>query len=329
MGVIKPLLGTTPLKVSSPPHWHCGRTIWGLHGIMLFSLFPAAAFAVMTFGIGAFRVMALSCSVAVITEYLCARLMNRKPQLHDLHALVTGLLFAFLLPSQAPWWLVTVGSSMSIIMGKMIFGGIGGTPLSAPLVGWAICRISWKSLMDPDFMILHVNFPSPLTQLKYFGADAVSNLSLLEMMMGQQIGGLGAVMVGPLLVGGLFMITSKTIRPHVPIAFMVGVFCMGMLFKAIDPALAAQPVFHFFAGATLFGAFFLAPDYPASPVGRGPMLIYGFLAGAMVIVIRRYGIYTDGVPFAILVAQLLTPLLDRLGPKPFGYKERQKAGQAS
>lgn len=315
------------LTVSVPPHVHCGQTIQGYMKETLIALMPAAIMAMVAFGLGAMRVVALSCAVAILSEVICNKITKREQSIDDFSALHTGLLFAFLLPASAPWWLVTIGSSASIVVGKMIFGGLGSNPLSAPLVGWAICRISWGEVMDTNATMLMSELPSPLQQLKYFGLESVQSIDTTSLIMGEQLGGLGEVQIAALLAGGIFLLIRKHISWEIPIAFMAGVLGTAWIYQLIDPTAYATPLFHLLTGGTIFGAIFLATDPASSPIGRIPALIYGLMAGIMVIIIRVYGIYPDGVPFAILLANLFTPLLDRIRPKPFGgpYRLTQEA----
>lgn len=306
------------LTVAMPPHIHCGRTIRRYVLETLLALLPAAILAVAAFGVDALRVMALSCSMAVIAEATCNKMMKRDQSVDDYSALLTGLLFAFLLPASAPWWLVTIGAATSIGLGKMIFGGLGGNPLSPPLVGWALCRISWGDFMDTNATMLMSNLPAPLQQLKYFGLSSVAPTDPISLLLGNQLGGLGEVQVAALLLGGAFLLFRRHIKWEIPTGFIVGLLATAFIYRLMDQTTYAPPLFHLLAGGTVFGAFFLATDESSSPIGRTPALIFGLLAGAMVIIIRIYGIYPDGVPFAILLANLSTPLLDRIRPKPFG-----------
>lgn len=306
------------LTVSVPPHVHCGRTIQGYMQETIIALLPAAVLAMIAFGVGAMRVMALSCAVAVISEALCNRLTKQEQSIDNYSALHTGLLFAFLLPASAPWWLVAIGSSASIVVGKVIFGGLGANPLCAPLVGWSICRISWGDFMDTNATMLMSELPSPLQQLKYFGLESIQSLDTASLMLGNQLGGLGEIQIAALLAGGAFLLVRKHITWEIPVSFAAGVAITSWIYQLIDPAAYASPLFHLLSGGTVFGAIFLATEPASSPIGRIPALIYGLMAGTMVIIIRVYGIYPDGVPFAILLANLFTPLLDRIRPKPFG-----------
>lgn len=253
------------LTVCMPPHVHCGRTIKGYMGETLLALLPAAIMAVVAFGVGSLRVMALSCAVAVVTEAVCNRRMHFEQSLDDLSALHTGLLFAFLLPASAPWWLVTIGPASSIFLGKMIYGGLGANPLCTPLVGWALCRISWPRFMDTNATMLGLNLPAPLQQLKYFGLESISSIDPTALLSGHQLGGLGAVQVAALIAGGLFLIARRHIRWEIPVSFMAGLLATAWIYQLIDPTTYASPLFHLLAGGGIFGAFFLATEPASSP----------------------------------------------------------------
>jgi Na+-translocating ferredoxin:NAD+ oxidoreductase subunit D len=307
------------LRVSTPPHWHCGRTVQGFMLDHIVALLPALAMVVYYYGLDGLSVVALSCATAVVVEALCLKLMDRKVSVDNYSALYIGLLFAFLLPAQTPWWLVMVGSAISIALGKMAFGGLGANPVGAPLVGWAALQISWPDLMNVNIAMLASPLENPLTQLKYLGPQAVE-VGYLDMLLGSQLGGLGSVQVIGLLIGGAFLLTRGCIRIHIPAAFLCGVILTALIYWAIDPGTYANPLFHLLAGSTLFGAFFLATDHSSSPVGSFAMIWYGLLGGALVVIIRVYGIYPDGVPFAVLLANMSAFLFDLIRPKPFGTR---------
>ncbi|BDQ33374.1 RnfABCDGE type electron transport complex subunit D [Pseudodesulfovibrio portus] len=308
------------LTVSVPPHRHCGVTVRSRMLNILLAMLPAAVMATGTFGMAAARVMALSMAAAVLTELACDYFMDRESDVHDLHALTVGLGFAFLLPASAPWWLVVSGSALSIALGKMAFGPLGGSPFCAPLVGWAICRISWPAFMDIDASMLATDLTYPLAQLKNFGLNAVQITDTRMLFLGKQLGGLGAVQMAGILLGGMFLVMRKHISSIIPVGVLAGVAVSAMLFNMADPTIYAGPGFHLLTGSTLFGAFFLATDGPSSPNRQMPMLLFGLLVGTLIVIIRVYGVYPDGVPFAILLANLFTPVLERIRPKPFGVR---------
>ncbi|MGE4299234.1 MAG: RnfABCDGE type electron transport complex subunit D [Desulfovibrionaceae bacterium] len=307
--------------VTAPPHWHCGRTVSGLMSQTILALMPAAVLAVAFFGFDALRVMALSCATAVITEYLCLKAMGRDIATDNYSSLLVGLLFAFLMPATAPWWVVIVGSAVSIALGRMVFGGLGGNPMCAPVIGWAVLRISWPTQIDIDAMMLNTERICPISQLKYLGLQNMAHVSYSDMLLGGGVmGGLGAMHILALLAGGIYLISRGYLRWHIPAAFLAGVFITALIYNGMDSTQYASPVFHLLAGNVMFAAFFLIPDHSSSPAGKTAMLVYGLLAGVLVMLIRIYGIYPDGVPFAVLLANLMTPLIDMIRPKPFGAR---------
>lgn len=307
------------LTVSCAPHVHSGLTTRAMMFETLMALLPAAILAVFNYGVPALRVMALSCCSAVAAEYVCARIMEREVETDDLHALLTGLLLAFLLPASAPWWLVIVGAAASIVLGKAIFGGLGGSPLCAPCIGWAVLTLSWPELMDTELSLLGYNFAAPLHQLKHFGSLAVLDFRPTDALAGKQIGGLGATQVLPLLLGGLWLLLRGRIKPLIPLGFLAGLLLTAACFRYASPELYAPPLFHVFSGASVFAAFFLATDNSSSPVYPLPTFLFGLVGGCLLMLIRAWGVYPDGAAFAVLLAELTAPLLDRLRPRAFGY----------
>ncbi|MGE4195247.1 MAG: RnfABCDGE type electron transport complex subunit D [Pseudodesulfovibrio sp.] len=308
------------LTVSVPPHRHCGVTVRGRMFNILLAMLPAAAMAVQGFGAPAARVMALSMGAAVFAELACDYFMDRETDIEDLNAIVVGLSFAFLLPASAPWWLVAFGSAASIVLGKMVFGPLGGSPFCAPLIGWAVCRVSWPGHMDIDASMLATDLTYPLAQLKNFGLDAVQITDPGALFMGKQLGGLGAVQIAGVFLGGLFLVLRKHVSSIIPVGVLAGVAVAATLFHMADPGANPTATFHLLTGSTVFTAFFLATDGPSSPNRQVPMLLFGLLAGALIVVIRVYGVYPDGTPFAVLLANLFTPVLERIRPKPFGVR---------
>lgn len=308
------------LAVSAPPYWHCGRTTQSASITTLLALIPAAIMAVLQWGMPAARVMALAVATGVVVEYLCSRLMHREAEIDDFSTVVSCLLFAFLLPAASPWWLVIIGSVLCISLGKMAFGGLGANPINTTVVGWAMLSVSWPTLMDPNAMQLATDLVDPLIKLKFFGASAVANMDMMDLAMGKQIGGLGASQAGALLLGGAFLAVRGVIRWEIAASFLLGVIATAAAFHMVAPEQYAMPHFHVLTGSTVLGAFFLATEWATSPGRQIPMVLYGLVGGILVMIIRVYGIYPDGVPFAIMLINLLAPLFDSIHPKPFGVK---------
>lgn len=304
--------------VSSAPLWHCGKTVQKTMLYTLLALLPAAAMAVFRYGYGAVEVIAWAGLTAVIAEVVVQKIMKQPPTADDFSALVDGVLLAFLLPVTAPWWMVVVGSATTIILGRMVFGGFGGSPVCAPAVGWAVLSISWPDFMDLNGMLLHWDLIEPLSELKYFGTQAVASVTPMSLLLGENLGALGASQSLMLLVGGGFLLACGFLRWFIPVSFLIGVFITGLIYNIVDPLVYASPVFHLFSGSTILAAFFLMPYPSASPCWRVPMILYGLFGGVLAIIIRTYGVYPDGVPFAVLLVNLCTPLIDLIKPKPFG-----------
>ncbi|EGJ50031.1 RnfABCDGE type electron transport complex subunit D [Desulfocurvibacter africanus] len=319
-GALRPLTAAPVLTVSAPPFAHAGSSVRSLMLTSIAALAPAAIMAAVAYGLPAVRVMALCGATAIITETLCERLMGRQSSADDYHCLYVGLVLAFLLPAAAPWWLAVMGAASSIVLGKMIFGGLGGSPLSPALVGWAVCRLSWPEAMDAEFSMLASELISPLHHLKFFGPEAVDGITSVQLLLGRQLGGLGASQLWAVSAGGLLLLALGRVRWEIPLAFLTGLVATTGIYWLSDPASHASPLFHLLAGSAIFVAFFAATDEPSSPSRVLPMLLFGLLAGALTAVIRIYGIYPDGAPFAVLLANLFTPMLARIRPKPFGAR---------
>ena len=306
------------LAISTPPFWHCGRTIRKNSIHTLLALVPAVILSLIQWGVPAARVMALSIVTALVTEAVCQTLMKQKLSQDNGTAAITGLLLAFLLPASAPWWLVIIASAGAMGIGRMAFGGYGANQVNATLVGWALVFVSFPLYMDPNASLLQTTLIDPLLRAKYFGGAAVADISLLDLLLGRQLGGLGAVQSGALFVGGMYLALRGIIRWEVPFSFLVGVFLSASAFHIANPELYAGPLFHIFSGSTVLAAFFLATEDSCSPHRRLPMLLYGLTGGVLVLLIRTFGIYTDGAPFAVMLINLLAPMFALIRSHPFG-----------
>lgn len=308
------------LAVSAPPFWHCGRTVRSNRYNMLLALVPVAAMAIWHWGLPAARVMALAMCTGILVEALCQRAMGREYSIDDFSGATSCLLFSLLLPAAAPWWLVMIGAAVTISLGKMAFGGLGANPVNSSLVGWAMLYVSWPVLMDPNAAQLATSLTDPLVRLKYFGAEAVAGIDYLDLILGKQLGALGAAQIGGLFLGGSYLAARGIIRWEIALSFFAGVLLTGGVFNALDPARYASPFFHLCVGSTMLAGFFLATEPASSPDRPVPMFLYGLIGGAMVIIIRVFGVHVDGAPFAVLLINLLTPMLEMIRPKPFGVR---------
>lgn len=316
------MLNQKKLLVSHAPFWHNGSNIPSRsHNIMLAAL-PAVLFGFFNYGLPAFGVVSLSVSFAVLWELAINRITKRNVSIGDGNAALIGLLFAMLLPATSPWWLVATGTFVAVVIGKHIYGGIGGNPFNPVLIGMAILMVSWKDFFNFDQTLLNydLGFPAvyPLAALKHLGPSGIDVFSTTDLLIGKQAGGVGATFAIGLIFGGIYLIVRGFIRWEISISFLGGVFITALMFHLINPSLYAGPIFHLFTGYTLIGAFFLAPEDSSSPVNFIPMLIYGAGGGIMTVLIRNIGAYIDGVVFAILLMNLVNPLVDKIRPKALG-----------
>ncbi len=309
------------LIVSHAPFWHDTDSLFKMNLNILLATLPAVIAGIMIFGAPALGVLALALSSAMAWEMI-ANLISRKPlSLGNLNAAVIGLLFGMMLPAVTPWWVVVVGTFVAVVIGKMIFGGIGANPFNPALLGMAILGLSWPAFLDFDTALVNYEFPftelAPLAAVK-FKMLAASDFPIMDLVMGREVGGIGATFGLGIIIGGIYLILRGYIRWEICLSFIVGILLTAGLFYLKDCETYAGPLFHLFSGYTLLGAFFLATETSSSPVNKIPMLIYGFLGGFMIILMRNICIYADGTVLAILLINLVNPILDNIRPKALG-----------
>jgi electron transport complex protein RnfD len=310
------------LVVSFAPYWHNGSRVTDRSLQILLAALPAALFGVYRFGLSALGVLALAVSSAVLWELAFTRVAKRPVSVGDGTAAVIGLLFGMMLPASLPWWAVITGTFIAIVVARQIYGGIGSNPFNPAAVAVAILMLAWRQRMDFDAALVNYafEFPAafPLAAVKAFGSGAVKDLSLLDLLIGRQVGGIGTVCGAALLAGGVYLILRGVIRWEISASFLAGVAATAAVFHAVDPLRFASPAFHLLTGFTLFGAFFLATEDASSPVNFIPMLIYGAVTGAIAVFIRNIGVFAEGLVFAVLVGNLIQPLLDKIRPQALG-----------
>ena len=311
--------------VSHAPYWHEGSSISSRSYNIMFAALPAILLGFIRYGLPAVGVVSLGISTAILWELLINRVTKQDITVGDGNAALIGLLLAMLLPPTIPWWFVVVGTMLAVVIGKMIYGGIGGNAFNPVLVAMAILMISWNDYLDFDAALVKYDFDFiaayPLAKLKYFGVSSIAAYSAGDLLLGRQTGGTGAIFGLGLILGGIYLIVRRMIRWEISLSFIAGVFVTALAFSVADPTRFAGPVFHLLCGYTLVGAFFLATEDSSSPVHFIPMLIYGAGGGILTVLIRNIGNYVDGVVFAILIMNLVNPLLDKIRPKAIGRVE--------
>jgi electron transport complex protein RnfD len=308
--------------VSHAPFLHLGNGVPERNYNTILAALPAALMGLVYFGVPALGVLCLAVSSAIGWEWLFNKASKRQVTVGDGHAAFLGLILGMLLPATSPYWVVLTGTFLTIVIGKQIFGGIGANPFSPVALAYAILMVSWKNYLDFDTQLLHMDFDfagfHPLVAVKAFGTQSIAQITIGDLIVGRQVGGTGATCGLALIFGGIYLVARGFIRWEIPAAFVAGLVVAATLFHMADPSRYAGPLFHLFSGFSLIGAIFLATDDSASPVNTVAMVIYGAVGGIMTIVIRNIGQYPDGVIFAILLINLINPLVDKIRPKPLG-----------
>jgi electron transport complex protein RnfD len=308
--------------VSHAPFFHDGSNITERSYHMMLAALPAVIWGFSSYGMPAVAVVTFSISTAMLWELLINIIRKSPKTIGDGNAAVIGLLFAMLMPATTPWWAILTGTFVCVVVGKQIYGGIGGNPVNPVLLGVAILMLSWKDYFDFNLALLNYDLDHamvyPLAALKHFGVSALEPFRVFDLLIGHQSGGIGTTFGLGLIAGGLYLMARGFIRWEISLSFLAGVLVTAFIFNQYDPARFAGPIFHLLTGYTLIGAFFLATEDSSSPVNFAPMMIYGAGGGILTILIRNIGAYVDGVVFAILVMNLTNPLLDKIRPKAMG-----------
>ena len=329
------------LIVSPAPHAHSGDSVRKNMLLVIAALMPAYVISVAAFGWGALITTAISVAACVLFEWLIAKfLLKQKPTICDCSAVLTGLLLAFNLPSNLPWWIVVIGALVAIGVAKMTFGGLGQNLFNPALVGRVFLLIAFPVQMTtwPRPMGFHTSYvdaetgATPLALMKQIvkgGDNSVINQlpELWDMFAGWIGGSLGEVCALALLIGGIFLIIMRVITWHIPVSILATV----ALFAAVTGWCGVLPegittlqyvAMSLCTGGIMLGAFFMATDYVTSPMTGWGKIIFGVGIGLIVMVIRTWGAYPEGMSFAILIMNACVPLLNHIRPKRFGEKKK-------
>lgn len=305
----------TQLHVSTSPHIRSKRTTQNVMLDVIIALLPATVAGVLIFGLRALGVIVCCVLTAVLAEF-AFNLAVKKPQtVSDLSAVLTGLLLALNLPANIPLWQAAVGSVFAIVVVKCLFGGLGKNIVNPAITARVFMLVAFGSMAQAAFpaSLDAVSGATPLVDLA-----AGNKLSLWDLFLGNHGGAIGETCVLALLIGGVYLLARRIITWHIPAIFVgtVFVFTLALVGFDVNTALAWT-----LSGGLFIGAIFMATDYvtsPATPLGK---IIFGVLTGLLTVVIRFYGNYPEGVSFAILFMNIMTPFIDIwTARKPFGGK---------
>ncbi len=327
----KPAAQDAPLlTVSSSPHIRDGETVTHIMWQVNLALAPAALFAVYHFGLPALVNMAVGIVSAIAAEYIWQRAMHQPVTALDGSACITGLLLAMSMSPLLPPWMVAIGSALAIIVAKQSMGGLGFNIFNpahigraALMVSWPVAMTTWTTLAGTA-SVDAVATATPLNVLKMQGYDAVVSLfggqgaMYQAMFLGNRNGSLGETSTVLLLAGGLYLIWRGYVNWFVPAVMLATVAALTWVF---GPAglFTGDPLFHLMAGGLMLGAFFMATDMVTIPMTRKGQVIFAAGAGALTVLIRLVGGYPEGVCYALLLMNAVTPLIDRfVKPRMFG-----------
>ncbi|MGN0543154.1 MAG: RnfABCDGE type electron transport complex subunit D [Acutalibacteraceae bacterium] len=313
------------LVVSASPHLRSSATTTRIMLDVIIALMPALAASIAIFGPRVLAVTATTVITAVLSEFLARKAMKRHNTIGDLSAVVTGVILAFNLPVDIPLWMAAVGSVVAIVVVKQFFGGIGQNFANPAIAARIILLISFAKAMGSWTAPLSwrtdaVSTATPLANITAGNMEALP--SLTEMFIGLRGGCLGETCAAALILGGLYLIIRKVISPAIPLSF-IGTVAVVML-------IAGKGDFEYVAyqlmgGGLLLGAFFMATDYSTSPINTKGRIIFGIGCGLLTSLIRLFGSLPEGVSFAILIMNLLVPLIEMATtPKPFGTPKKEK-----
>ena len=303
------------MKVSSNPHVRVKDTTSRIMLTVIIALLPTTLFGIYNFGVKAALLVAISIASAVLTEFLFEKICKKKVTVGDLSAVVTGLLLALNLPVSVPWWIPVVGSVFAILVVKMLFGGLGQNFMNPALAGRCFLLISFSSLMT-KFECAAYSGPTPLASLK-----AGEGVNVMDMIIGRTAGTIGETSMIAIVIGACILILAGIIDLKVPGSYLVSFVLFVALFASLSgrtvtgPYLSAQLA----GGGLMLGAFFMATDYVTRPITRKGQYVYGIVLGFLTAIFRIFGASAEGVSYAIILGNLLVPLIEKFTmPRAFG-----------
>ena len=321
------------LTISPSPHVHGGDSVKrNMYGVII-ALLPAWATSLWFFGFGALAVTLISVASCVLIEFLIQKfVMKVKTTICDGSAALTGLILALNMPSNLPWWIIVIGALVAIGVAKMTFGGLGQNIANPAILARVFLLISFPQQMTswpkPGQLTSYADAATGATPLGLMkealrdgkSVSEVADLpSTTDLLLGNMGGSLGEVAAIALLIGFVILLVRRIITWHIPVAVLGTIAVLSAIFWLADPSAYPSPLFHLLTGGALLGAIFMATDYVTSPMSHSGMLVYGFGIGLLTFIIRTFGAYPEGMSFAILIMNMLTPLINTyFKPKRFG-----------
>lgn len=300
------------MKVSSNPHVRSKTTTSNIMLAVVIALLPAAGFGIYNFGLKALITIVITVAATVLTEFVFEKICKKKVTIGDYSAVVTGLLLALNLPVSAPWWIGVVGGVFAILVVKMLFGGLGQNFMNPALGARCFLLISFTSIMT-NFDCDAYTGATPLADLKS-GVD----VNILNMVIGRTAGTIGETSMIAIVIGACFLILMGVIDLRIPGSYIVSFVIFISIFggHGLDAAYVSA---HLAGGGLMLGAFFMATDYVTRPITKNGQYLFGVLLGILTGIFRLFGPSAEGVSYAIIIGNLLVPLIEKITlPKAFG-----------
>lgn len=305
-------------NVSVSPHVRSQNTTKSVMRDVAIALLPILAFGVYQFGLRALMVIAICIVTCVLSELIFELLAKKTVTIFDYSAVVTGMILAVNLPANVAWWIPVIGSVFAIVAVKMLFGGLGQNFMNPALAARCFLLISFTGRMS-DFSIDGVSAATPLAVLK--GGEEVD---LLTLFLGFHGGCIGEVSALAILIGGLYLIVKKVISVRIPLTYILStaLFIFVINIASGNDVSLNYMLGQVLSGGLLVGAFFMATDYVTSPITPWGQIIYGIILGLLTALFRVLGSSAEGVSYAIIIGNLLVPIIEKITiPKPFGCEK--------
>lgn len=320
--------------VSPSPHLHSPASTNRIMLDVVIALVPALLVSFLFYGWSQLLVLVVSCVGCVGLEWLIARFLMKRPELFSgMSALVTGILLAMNLPATSPWWIVLIGALVAIGIAKMSFGGLGQNLFNPAITARVFLLVSFPVQMTnwsmPAGSFVEVDAITGATPLSVIKEGLKSGLSIDDVlaangmdmgMLLRDIGGSsGEISALALLAGFVYLLVRRVVKPWIPLSILATIAVIAAVFHGVDPEHFTGPTFNIMTGGVLLGAFFMATDYVTSPMSNWGGVIYGVGIGVIVMMIRYFGSYPEGMSFAILIMNCFVPLINRaFHQKKFG-----------
>lgn len=315
---------TNTLQVSSNPHIRDSITTSRIMLYVIIGLLPATVYGVYNFGLYSLAVVLVTIACSVLFEFLYEKLLKQPVTVRDLSAVVTGLLLALNLPPAIPIWMAVAGAFFAIVVVKELFGGLGQNFMNPALGARCFLLISFTASMT-NFTYQGVSGATPLASLK-----AGSAVNTLSMVMGNEAGTIGETSVIAIIIGACFLMLLGIIDLRIPGSYIVSFAVFLCIFGKYGD-ISNLPYYltaELAGGGLMLGAFFMATDYVTSPITTKGQIIYGIILGVLTGIFRVYASGAEGVSYAILLGNLLVPLIEKASPlKYFGYAKPKKEGR--